>query len=260
MLEFWFMFPVAVLFASIAMAAGIGGAILFSPFLIVVLGFSPVEAIAAGLVIEMFGFTSGVVGYWRKRQIDFSVVKALVKFTLPATIVGVIISYFVSPIILQIVLILLLLFLVWKFLGKKEYDTSGVRGEKINLECTSAAGFGAGLMGMVSSGLGEIDEYIFLDKLKLPPRIASGTSVVLVAMSAAIGVITHAAYLILNNELATIAQVAGVVIFAVPGVIIGAQLGVYSVQNISASKMRLFLGLLFSFLAIVLLLRVLGIL
>jgi len=258
MLEFWFMFPIAILFASIAMAAGIGGAILFSPFLIVVLGFSPVEAIAAGLVIEMFGFSSGVFGYWRRRQIDFSLVKSLVIFTLPATIIGVFISHYVSAEILQAALILLLLFLVWKFLGRKEYDTSGLRGEKIDGKCKSAASFGAGLMGMISSGLGEIDEYIFLDKLKLPPSIASGTSVMLVAVSAIVGVITHAGYLISTNQLSIIMQVSSVILFAVPGVIIGAQLGVYFVQKISENKMRLFLGLLFSFLAVILLLRVLG--
>lgn len=254
------MLPVGVLFASIAMAAGIGGAILFSPFLIVVLGFSPIEAIAAGLVIEMFGFSSGIFGYWRRRQIDFSVVKSLVVFTLPATIVGVLIGHYLSSTVLQVVLLILLLFLVWKFLGRKEFDTSGVRGEKIDVQCKSAAGFGAGLMGMVSSGLGEIDEYIFLDKLKLPPSIASGTSVVLVAISAIVGVITHATYLIMNNELGMIAQVSGVILFAVPGVMLGAQLGVYSVQRISESRIRLFLALLFSFLAIVLLLRTIGIL
>ena len=35
-LQYWFMLPLAVLFAAIAMASGVGGATFFSPFFILV--------------------------------------------------------------------------------------------------------------------------------------------------------------------------------------------------------------------------------
>ena len=63
--SFWFMFPVAVVIATIAMLAGIGGAVMFAPFFMLVLKLDPLIALGAGLVIEVFGFSSGVIGYWR---------------------------------------------------------------------------------------------------------------------------------------------------------------------------------------------------
>ena len=50
----WFMFPVAIGIATIAMMAGIGGAILFAPFFMLVLKLDPLIALGAGLVIEFF--------------------------------------------------------------------------------------------------------------------------------------------------------------------------------------------------------------
>ena len=44
------------------------------------------------------------------------------------------------------------------------------------------------LVGMISSGLGEVNELNFLKKLKIPVPTVSCTSVFLVAMSAIVGV------------------------------------------------------------------------
>ena len=55
----WFMFPVAVGIATIAMLAGIGGAVMFAPFFMLVLRLDPLIALGAGLAIEVFGVSSG---------------------------------------------------------------------------------------------------------------------------------------------------------------------------------------------------------
>ncbi len=85
----WFMFPVAVAIATIAMLAGIGGAIMFAPFFMLVLRLDPLIALGAGLTIEVFGFSSGVIGYLRKKVIHFDIVKQVIILTIPATIIGV---------------------------------------------------------------------------------------------------------------------------------------------------------------------------
>ena len=65
----WFMFLIGMGIATIAMMAGIGGAVLFAPFFMLVLKLDPLIALGAGLVIEFFGFSSGVIGYWRKTEL-----------------------------------------------------------------------------------------------------------------------------------------------------------------------------------------------
>ena len=174
----WFMFLVAIGIATIAMMAGIGGAILFAPFFMLVLKLDPLIALGAGLVIEFFGFSSGVIGYWRKREIDFGIVKRIVIFTVPATIAGVFLGRVVPAFILQIMLALLLLYLAYQFLfmGKecvpKDPRCTGVSGISdrwIVTRMTKLTSlFGGLLVGMISAGLGEMNELNFLNRMKLP--------------------------------------------------------------------------------------------
>ncbi len=64
---YWYLFPVATVIATIAMLFGIGGAVLFSPFFLLVLSLRVDVAIALGLLIEVFGFSSGFVGFAKAR-------------------------------------------------------------------------------------------------------------------------------------------------------------------------------------------------
>ena len=64
-LTYWFMFPISILIATVAMTFGIGGAAFFSPTfailfpLVNVPTLSASEAFGASLFTEMFGFASG---------------------------------------------------------------------------------------------------------------------------------------------------------------------------------------------------------
>ena len=87
-LQYWYMLPVAVLFATIAMASGVGGATFFSPFFILALGLPAEVAIGTGLITEVFGFASGLYAYARRRLIDYRLGQALLMVTIPAALLG----------------------------------------------------------------------------------------------------------------------------------------------------------------------------
>jgi len=78
------------------------------------------------------------------------------------------------------------------------------------------------LVGMISSGLGEVNELNFLKKLKMTVPAASGISVFLVAMSAIVGVCAHKYFLIRQGELSIFTNVISFLIFTIPGVVLGA--------------------------------------
>ena len=59
-LEYWFMLPIAILFATTAMASGVEGATFFTPMFILALGLPADTAIGTGLITEVFGFASGL--------------------------------------------------------------------------------------------------------------------------------------------------------------------------------------------------------
>ena len=254
------MFPVAVVIATIAMLAGIGGAVMFAPFFMLVLKMDPLIALGAGLAIEVFGFSSGVIGYWRKKVIHFDIVKQLIIFTIPATVIGVILGRVLPVYVLKVMLALLILYLAYQFLLKgkeclpKDPRCTGVspRPEKVALsKIVKATSISGGLLvGMISAGLGEINELNFLQKIKLPVSSASGTSVFLVAMSAIVGVSSHAFFLIRAGEISIFTSVLSLLIFTIPGVILGAQIGVLLSNVINRSLMGRFVGVLFVILAI----------
>ncbi len=256
----WFMFFVAMGIATIAMTAGIGGAILFAPFFMLVLKLDPLIALGAGLVIEFFGFSSGVIGYWRKKEIDFGIVRKIIIFTVPATMVGVILGRIVPAFILQVMLVLLLVYLAYQFLvaGKeclpKDPRCTGVGGVTGRWVLTPTikltSFFGGLLVGMISAGLGEMNELNFLKKMKLPVAAASATSVFLVAVSAAAGSAFHAYFLFREGNVSVFTDVISILVFTVPGVIVGAQVGVFLANVIKAPIMGRFIGVLFLILAV----------
>jgi uncharacterized membrane protein YfcA len=242
------------------MMAGIGGAVLFAPFFMLVLRLDPLIALGSGLVIEFFGFSSGVLGYARKKAINFHIVKHLIILTVPATIAGVILGRFVPALVLQAMLAMLLLFLSFEFLrGGKEcrpkhprhtgITTTHKKGD-LGIMIRGTSLVGGLLVGMISAGLGEINDYNFLRKLKLPVSASSATSVFLIAMSATVGSISHAYFLVTRGELDVFTRVISLLIFIVPGVIIGAQVGVFLSGMVKAEQMSKLVGVLFAMLGI----------
>ena len=45
--ELWWIFPAAIAFSTIAIGSGVSGALFFSPFFMLVVGLSPVQAVGA---------------------------------------------------------------------------------------------------------------------------------------------------------------------------------------------------------------------
>ncbi len=102
---------------------------------------------------------------------------------------------------------------------------------------------------MISSGLGEINEHNFVNRMKLSIPAASGTSVFLVAISAIVGIITHGFFLFTEGA-AVFSEVGGIVLFSVPGVVLGAQLGVFFSGRVNEKIMRKFIMVLFGLIGI----------
>jgi len=86
--QYWYMFPVAILVATTAMASGIGGATFFTPIFILALRLPPEVAIGTGLITEVFGFTSGLYAYAHKRLINYKLGISLLIVTIPAALIG----------------------------------------------------------------------------------------------------------------------------------------------------------------------------
>ena len=270
-LQYWFMFPIAVLIATVAMASGVGGATFFSPLFILALGLPPEVAIGTGLITEVFGFASGVFAYARKRLIDYRLGLALLMATIPTALLGTWVAGWMDPDILKVVLGVGLFVVALSFLRAPEHkdvkrmdaaieeEYGGEKaetclltaeGEEIHYtvcnrtEGRLIAGIGGLFVGMISTGLGELNGYFLMQRCRVPSKVSVATSVFVVAITALAASGGHMVRFVHSGG-DTINIVLSIVLFTVPGVILGAQLGSRVASRIPQRALERGLGVLF---------------
>lgn len=274
--EYWFMLPVSILVATIAMASGVEGATFFSPLFILALRLPPEVAIGTALVTEVFGFASGLFAYARKRLIDYRLGISLLVATIPMAIVGTWVSGLIQPVYLKVILGVGLFVVALSFLRqpekkdvvrmdeavKKEYGGEKAEtrlvtfdGEEIRYtvcnrsEGRALSGVGALFMGMVSTGLGEMNGYFLLQRCRVPSKVSVATSVFVVAVTALIASAGHFIQFAQSGG-GALQTVLNLVVFTIPGVIIGGQIGSRVASRIPQHTLELSLAVLFILVAI----------
>ena len=267
--DYWFMFPISICIATIAMASGVGGATFFAPILLLFLGLPPEVAIGVGLMTEVFGFTSGVIAYLRRKLVDFQLAKSMLVFSMPMAILGVVAANYVNPNILKAILGMGLLAVAFSLLrAPKPVDDDVVdhqtpkegeagktciksaQGETFCYPTASkamtgiVASVGGFFMGMISTGLGELNSYYLLQRCKVPGKVAVATSVFAVAFTAMVAAVGHLIHFIsVGGD--TLTTVLNLVMFTAPGVVIGGQIGPFVASKISQHALEKALGSLF---------------
>ena len=269
-IEFWYMLPIGILVATVAMASGVGGATFFSPLFILGLGLSPEIAIGSGLVVEVFGFGSGVYAYVKRKLIDYRVGGMLLSATVPAAIIGVVVAHYADADILKIILGMGLFAVAVSFLRSPDEEVEGALEEMAGEDPESAetclvtaegeeicytvsnttegrliSGVGGLFLGMVSSGLGELNGYFLLQRCRVPSSVSVATSVFVVAITALVASGGHV-YQVAQGGLTGLTTMANLLLFTIPGVVIGAQLGPAVAERVPDRVMEIFLGGLFT--------------
>jgi uncharacterized membrane protein YfcA len=274
--EFWFMLPIAIMIATIAMASGVEGATFFTPLFILALGLPAEIAIGTGLITEVFGFASGLFAYNRKRLIDYKLGLSLLVVTVPMALFGTWVAGYVPADILKTILGMGLIAIAIAFLRtpekkeverlddviKEEYgvekgETCLVtrEGKEIcytvcnRTEGRLIAGVGGIFIGMISTGLGELNGYFLLQRCRVPSAVAVASSVFVVAITALVASTGHFIKFVQTGG-ETLNTVLSLVIFTVPGVIIGGQLGPMVASRISQHTLERGLAILFIIVAV----------
>ncbi|RME81693.1 MAG: sulfite exporter TauE/SafE family protein [Caldilineae bacterium] len=281
--EYWYMLPVSILVATIAMASGVGGATFFAPIFILGLRLQPEVAIGTGLITEVFGFSSGLFAYFRQRVIDYGLGLSLLMVTIPAALLGTLIAARIQPDLLKMALGVGLFAVAAGFLRTPEradilrLDDAIAKehGDKRGQTCLHTAdgreicytvcnrnegriisGIGGLFVGMISTGLGELNGYFLLQRCRVPSSVSVATSVFVVAVTALAASLGHfVQFAHAGNQV--LDTVFSIVIFTIPGVIIGGQLGPLLARRIPQHTLEKALGVLFALVATLTLIEVL---
>ena len=249
--EFWYLLPISVVIATVAMSTGIGGAVFFTPIFLLWLRMEPTVAVGTALTTELFGFSSGLYAYIRAKLIDFKLGANLLMFSIPGAIVGVLYADAFPPLVLKaifaagLIFIGIQLFTSWREehrekLNRELEEEDGARHESSLTDrsgkqyfytvCHKGIGrtfaaIGGAFLGMISVGLAELQEYHLVAKCRVPSAVAVATSIFVVVCTVLVAVVSHMIEFASHAESETFQQVFSVVIFTVPGVLIGGQIG-----------------------------------
>ncbi|VAW29992.1 hypothetical protein MNBD_CHLOROFLEXI01-3910 [hydrothermal vent metagenome] len=111
------------------------------------------------------------------------------------------------------------------------------------------SGIGGLFVGLISTGLGEMNGYFLLQRCRVPSKVSMATSVFVVAVTVLFASTAHF-FQFAKEGGAVLDLVLNVVIFTVPGVIIGGQLGTIVASRISQRTMEISIAILFIVVAI----------
>ncbi len=247
------------------MSSGVSGALFFTPFFMFIVGLSPSQAIGAGLLTEVFGMGNGMRSYIKQGVVDFSTAKWLLLGSVPAIIAGSLIAHIINPGILKGVfgagLILLGGFLVFYPAPGKcrpdEFESEYIRDKTRKKPLTvvetndgqlfryktcwrppgvALSSIGGFITGIISAGLPEILTTQLIIRCCIPPRVAIGTSVFVLGVTAMVGSVIHAV---------SATPVWHVVAWSIPGVLIGGYIGTKIAKYLPEDKMEIGLGAVF---------------
>ena len=275
---YWFMFPVSILVATCAMLSGMGGAALFTPIFILVfpllgpeyvLG-TTIAAIGTALITQTFGFLSGFIGYYRRRLIDFRLAWRIVRVSVPVAIAGAITAGVVHDSVLlasYALLVAALAVVMWRNRppgaahtvhesnrARTITDSTGktYTYEKPLLGPRSYAltGAGAFLTGMVSVGIGEVT-ISKLTRKRVPIAVAAATSVLVVIVTIVFASTTLVVQLVQAGGWMAVPW--NLLVYDIPGVLIGGQIGPRLQGKVAPHTMRRAISVLFVVLAIAML-------
>ncbi len=278
---YWFMFPVSICVATTAMLSGIGGAALFAPiFLIIFPIFGPeyllagtAAAIGTALMTEVFGFSSGFVGYYRKKLIHFRSATPFLMVSVPVAIVGAIMlaSLKEHESLLKVAYAALMLVLApiifWhhspqEMLAEDTHEHFGGSGRepvsvtdatgkawnfkkpKQGVDGAATTGVGAFLTGLLGVGIGEVIMPQLVKRNHVPVAVAAATSVFIVIVTIAAASFTQVSALIAAGGVNAIPW--NLVCYTIPGVIIGGQIGPRLQGKVAQRTMERTIAILFA--------------
>jgi uncharacterized protein len=216
-------------------------------------------AITAGtnIGISTFGSMAGAVRHLRQNNIHLRVFGIMAASGAAGAFLGSMLTKFFPVQLLLIVIGLIVSYEAFSLTTSARKDNKRNPSEvesfvKPNLTLESAIGFGVGFLGgIVGLVLGSIRMPAMIAVLKMEPRVAVGTNLAASSVMGAAGLIGH----LLNNEVDFLVLVVMGLMAA-----LGAYIGASYTNRFSASSLKLIIGFVLIFVAIVMFLRAIALL
>ena len=252
---YWYLFPVAVIIAILAISAGISGSNFWIPVYFIWLGMDTKVGFWLALLTMIFGFGSGVIKNLKQQTINWYIVKRYLKITIPAAILGTLLVPFAPSQVLIIIFASFVLIFglstIYRFYVQDEELVES--HEKIYFGRAVLAGF---LKGLIATGLGKLILLgIFGHKKIRSPAEAVGSTVVVIFIVNIVAVLFRLNPSFISDLAANTNTIINVIIWVAPGVFIGGQIGPSIAQRLPLRYMKAYVGGLLIFVSILMFIR-----
>ncbi|MDW8075570.1 MAG: sulfite exporter TauE/SafE family protein [Bacteroidota bacterium] len=171
---------------------GIGGALIGTPLLRVIVNMPPIYALATPLPVALPSAITGAIAYWRRGFVDRKLAQQAILIAVPMTIAGSFLTHWTSGMVLMAATAAMLITVAVLMLrkGPKDHRPGGKPTPFRIAIVSGTAGFIAGFLAI---GGGTFLVPAFVRWLGVPMHQAIATSLVCVAAFAVPGTIVHAA-------------------------------------------------------------------
>lgn len=255
-LTYWYLFPAGLVIATLAMSAGISGANFWIPVYLIWVELDPRVTFWLALITMMFGFGSGVVRNIYQGTVNWYLVRQYLIPAIPGAVIGALLTSYVNGEIL--VLIFGSFILIYGSYMLKTCISSpktDIRHDKVFWGIGFLAGF---MKGLIATGLGKliVPGMWNHEKVRHPSEVIGSATIIIfiVNIVAALARMNHEFMGVLTDSTDI---VSSVLVFVLPSVVIGGQIGPRVIRDMNATHLKLYISMLMIFVSMLIFSRLL---
>ncbi len=233
MVPLWVAFPAGICIATVVTIVGFGGGILWMPFLLMALKIPPAAALLTSLLIQVAGTASGSLAFARNRKADVRLALLLLAVGLPGLVLGAFIGRHLTLSHLGMFIGLVCLTTALLFVSSNHrYGDEGEERVEIRaafryswIGCITAI-----MCGMLTINIGEWLVPVMQKKMHLKMSNSVGTCVM---VTCGMSMLAAGADFVMRTR-----PDFPVLFWAVPGVLIGGQIGPRLITRIDERQLK----------------------
>lgn len=246
--DYWYIFPIAVIVATLCNASGFSGSVLFQPFFNFILGVPIAQSVATGIATETIGMSSGAFRYWKMgNKIDTKAVRKVFPYVYLGIASGIFLFVFLPKLWLRLVVGCSIFSIATYQLYLAYLGKVGIN-DKSDLNILSSpiprikSFFAGASSASTGTGIAEIHQPIFEHDAGLATKKANASAILIEALG-------NWFITLLNIKLGNINY--DILIFSAAGVLIGGQIGPVISNYISDRILKTIFGISVSLIGIV---------
>ena len=244
LLAFWYLFPVAIVIAILAMSGGVSGSNFWLPVYTIWLGLEPKLAFWLSMITMLVGFGSGVTRNLMNKTINWRLAKLYAITSIPGALIGGVLAVYLN------VKILLITFAVFVFFFGIHLLHKGLTGKDIDIPPHNKifwwVGFIGGLLkGLIATGLAKMLVPCLVNHKDIKHHAeAVGTTVFLVFVVNVVAIFARIDTSLIESLSGQTSQLLSILLWVAPGVLIGGQIGPQIAKKISKRHLHTYVGAL----------------